>query len=78
VGDRDDTEQSSLVYNNGTEEKMRFGETMRFYATLSVVALLAFALGWTSNGYRIYSGMFEYTISKSVSSANDLLQGLKK
>jgi hypothetical protein len=51
---------------------------MRFYATLSVVAALAFALGWTSNGYRIYSGMFEYTKDKSVSSANDLLQGLKK
>jgi len=51
---------------------------MKYYATLSSIAILAFALGWFMRGDIIYSGMFEYTNTKSVATANDLLQGLKK
>lgn len=51
---------------------------MKYYATLLAIGLTCFALGWFMRGDIIYSGMFDYTMSKSASTANDLLQGLKK
>ncbi len=51
---------------------------MKQHIQLLVAVLLSFALGWTSNGYRIYSGMFDYTMNKSAGTANDLIEGLKQ
>ena len=51
---------------------------MKYYATITAIALLAFALGWFMRGDIIYGDMFNYTMGKSVSTGNDLLQGLKK
>jgi hypothetical protein len=35
---------------------------MKYYATLSAIAILAFALGWFMRGDIIYGSMFNYTI----------------
>ena len=51
---------------------------MKYYATILIIALTSFALGWCANGYRIYSSMFNYTQDRSVASANDLLKGMKQ